>query len=538
MVVRLAALCLLELAVVVWLAVQVFAAPPPAPPPAAAGPQAPVSSPGVAAQASAGSPDAATAADAAPSPKAAGPVRREVVPRYDPADPVGILLTGTVRWRDGGGVAGASIHASRGKERAGGSSGPDGGYAIVGLAPGEWTLRLRADGGKDVETTLTLGEDAIQQHDVTLDRSFPLRVRIVTPAGEDATTAMRKATSFGFGDFGVAGQSAPFPDRLAPTDYGMVFVGDANWEPERNPKDGNAGTLHLASAPPAHIALLQRHLVLQQQVVQPGQLEVTFVVDVDAVRALAASATVRVLDAETGAPIEGARVSMTTSNRGGIGTPTGADGRIVLENLSPGLLRCQIAAKDRETMYTTVRVEPRQRLDLGDVRLGPALPLRGMVVDEAGKPVGGASLAWAEHKWLGRERPFASNRGATTEADGTFQLWGTGRGTITVMASDSGGRHARGVFDNPPAEPIVLRLAATASCTVTSTRDPTRVFDLVLFDAGKRPVGGMAIDSRVAQRTMSMPPGDYAYELRENGRMVRTGTLRFSIDRPETLEVR
>jgi hypothetical protein len=376
----------------------------------------------------------------------------------------------------------------------------------------------------------------VQHRDFTLDPSFAVRVAIVTPDGGDAARALATALPQ-FNDFTVAGRRERFPERLAPTDYGMVFVGDAKWDAQRNPKDGFAGTLHLAALP-AHVALLQRHLVVEQQVVQPGQQEVKFVVDVAAMKALAGSATVRVLDAATGAPLTTARVELNTSNRGGGGAKVDADGRAVVEGLSPGLLRCHITAADHEAMYTTVRVEPGQRLDLGDVRLGGALPLQGTVLDADGKPAG-ASLAWTELKW--RRQPtaaFATNRSARTEADGTFSLWGTGAGAIAVAARDQQGNVAMGVFDNPPPEPVVLRLCKPCDCVVTRPADPARAFTVTLFDGARRPVTARTLEPRGVKSTIGLPAGEYTYEVHDDqDRLVQSGTVTLG-ERPSSVEIR
>lgn len=536
MIARLSVVCVVELVVVVLLAWSVFATPvaeatprvTPAPefvPPQAATP-----------------PEPGEAAPAPSSPSAASTrvQRQPVAAKWNPEDPVGVLLTGTVRWSDGTPLADPNVSAKLDKRYAPSDGGADGAYALAGLSPGEWTVSVRAEGAVDVTEQVLVGDDAVQQHDFVIARSFPVKVLIVTPEGEDGTRALR-LSGLSFGDFSVVGQKDRFPERLAPTDYGRVFVGDAKWDGEMNPKDGFAGTLRFATAPPAHVALLQRHLVIEQQLVQPKQSEVKFVVDLAALKALAGSATARVLDADTSQPIEGANVSLSTSNRMGGGSKTDAEGRVLVEGLSPGLLRCQISVKEHEQMYTTVRVEPGQRLDLGEVRLGAALPLTGRVVDETGVPVGGAQLRWAELKWLGQARPFATNRGAHTEADGSFQLWGTGTGLIAVTAVTAvtgDGLQARGVFDNPPPAPIELRLCKPAECVVTRPRDPTRSFTVMLFDAQRQPLTAMALEDRKPQQTLSMPPGDYTFEVRdEREQIVQTGTLHFGAI-PTALEIR
>lgn len=533
MVIRTAVLCAIEAVLVTLLALQVFAEPKAPVPHPEAPPTHDAAHPRPAPALTAPGPTPAPTSPAAASDPAPVP-RDEVAAKWNPADPIGVLLTGAVRHRDGR-PADATIRAARDKKTVGAVVEAGGCYAMLGLAPGEWTITLGGTGVVETSSTLVVTDEAVQRADFVVDAAFPVRVLIVTPAGTDATMALRTAMP-GFGDFSVAGQRDRFPDQLAPTDYGRVFVGDAKWSSEMNPKDGFAGTLHLAALP-AHVALLQRHLVLEQQVVQPDQKEVKFTVDVEALQKLAASAIVRVLDAGTGEPLAKARVSLDTSNRGGRGQPVDAEGRAVLAGLSPGLLRCQIDAPEYETMYTTVRLDSGQRLDLGDVRLGPMVKLTGTVLDADGKPAT-ASLTWAELKWRLTPAAFATNRSARTEADGTFTLWGTGRGTIAIAAADQAGNVARGVFDNPPATPIVLRLAKPCELQVTRPNDPTRAFTVTLFDAARRAIAGFPVEPRRTGTPLRMPAGDYTFEVHdEQFRLVQSGSLTFGAT-PCSLEIR
>jgi len=188
-------------------------------------------------------------------------------------------------------------------------------------------------------------------------------------------------------------------------------------------------------------------------------------------------------------------------------------------------------------MYTTVRVETGQRLDLGEIRLGKAAPLRGTVLDADGKPAT-AELSWTELKWRTAPTKFATNRVARTEADGTFLLWGSGRGAIAVAARDTQGNQARGVFDNPPANPVVLRLGKLCDFVVTRPPDPTRAFTVTMLDGNRRAIAAETLEPRTPKITIQLPAGDYTFEVHdEQDRLVQSGALSFG-PTPSALEIR
>jgi hypothetical protein len=528
---RLTALCVVELTVIAWLLVQVLAAPLPTGLPAPATSHASISD-------SSPTPIVGDGQRPAQVPRSNQLRKRQVVSApWQPDDPVGILLSGVVRWSDGVRVVEPSVSARQGKVYANGDSSEDGSYALVGLSPGEWQVTLRSEGGVTTKRTLVVTNDAQQTQDYVVERTFPVQVRIITADGKDGRAAVTTGVGLGFSQFHLIAQKEVFQNKLAPTDGSFVRAGTASWRGERVSKDGIAGTLHLAGAPPANVALMLRHMVVAQQLVVPGQTDMTFVVDPAELSALAGSAAVRVVNADTGQPIDGARVSLRRSNGGFGGGQTDKDGRAVIENLVPGLLRCEISAKECEGMYTTVQIHVGQRLELGEVRLGPRVKFTGTVVDEAGKPVGGVNITWAELKWLGTAMPFATNRRSRSEVDGAFQLWSVGRGTIAVTARDGSGRITHGVFENPPSEAVVLQLAESMTCKVTWPKDPTRRFTVMLFDKQHRPLHAACFGSRDGRGEMTMARGSYAFEVRDgSGRSLQSGTLTFG-DVPSTLVI-
>ncbi len=517
---RLTLILLVEVAVLAFLVVQLASAGAPQPAtPDAAESRAPV------ADAAAPTPSAEVAAnartDVARATAAAEAPRTELATQFDPDDPVGVLLTGTVRWRDGS-VAKASVSATAGQVRRGAETATDGTFAIAGLRPGEWNFRIFGEGAVDATFPHALSADPVQVHDFVLDRSFAVRVRIVTPDGQDATRALRLG-GYGLWNFHVVGAREPLPSSLALTSVSTMNVGDARWHAEMNPVDGNAGTLHLREAPPAHVALLVRSRIVEQQVVPPGQDSITFTVDVDALATQTASVVVRVLDAETGAPLTNASVALSNASGFTTGTPVDAEGRSKKRAVA-GIHHVTITAPGRERYLNILRVFE-SPIDLGDVRLGPAQPLAGRVVDADGKPVA-ASLQWTELKWRTAPTTFHQNRSAIASAEGEFTLHGTGSGRIAVQARTNDQRIAVGVFDNPPTTPIELRVDHGAVLEISRPVDPTRAFTVTVFDARRDPISAQRMEPGLEQVKLLLPAGAYTFEVHDDhDRLVQSGAV-------------
>jgi len=537
---RLAAVVVLEVLLCAFFGWQLAEAAEPMPRPANAAPlPAPTSN--------AATPVSATLATSATaradSTRAAAPAERTTAARkWDTNDPIGVLLTGNVTFRDGGAVTDPSVYVKQ-DDSGRSASTNEGCYAVVGLTPGTWTATVRADGAIDVEQTFEITDDAEQRHDFVLDRSYPVRVFCTTPDGKDLAKALGEADTFVF-DLHVIARREPFPDRLAPTDYGIVWAGDAKWEGRRNrggkvdKADGSAGILHLTAPPPAHAALMLRHVVIQQQRIDAGAKEVRFVVDPAVWQSKLGTVTLRVVDLESRAPLTEALVSLNTSSTGGGGQKCDTEGRLVLKGAQPGLLFLEITAKDREHYLATIRVEPGQSLDLGDVSLGRSVDFTGRLEDENGKPVTTANLTWTELKWRTGATEFVTNRATRIAADGTFKLWGTGPGKIAVQARTKDGNVACGVFDNPSPTPAVLRLVRGSKVEVTRNDDPTRAFTITFFDAQRQPVEARTLVARWPKLTVALQPGQYGFEVHDDAdRLVQSGSVTLGAT-PAKVEIR
>ena len=118
-----------------------------------------------------------------------------------------------------------------------------------------------------------------------------------------------------------------------------------------------------------------------------------------------------------------------------------ADGAFTLTALSTDSYTLRIEAADYGTLTKSVRVEAAEVLDLGTLELHPAAGIRGVVVDEQGRPVRGALVrkrrgAMADNPMLAMFDGGA--RRVYSDAQGQFELAPMPPGRVQLLASAQG----------------------------------------------------------------------------------------------------
>jgi protocatechuate 3,4-dioxygenase beta subunit len=179
----------------------------------------------------------------------------------------------------------------------------------------------------------------------------------------------------------------------------------------------------------------------------------------------------RVLDRETGRPIQGAKFD-------GWEVATDAKGAFMLGGFESGEFVLKPCARGWVAGWLNVRVSARRPLEGLEIRLTRAATLKGIVVDQAGGPVAGATVE------DGSER-------ATTAADGSFEIAvaiaaGSTADSCSLWISRPGQAPVSVDVDfSNPQDPVVIRLEpqdAVVSGTVLSTE--------------RKPVGGARVEVR------------------------------------------
>jgi hypothetical protein len=159
---------------------------------------------------------------------------------------------------------------------------------------------------------------------------------------------------------------------------------------------------------------------------------------------LAGKISGRVIFADTGAPIASASVELKQSSQWGgwssNGTTTAEDGTFSISAVDPGTYTLQARAKGYAMAELTAQaIEPGQKLNIGDIKLGRGLVMAGIVTDADGKPLEGATVSLLEppetNAWIRSGEEVSNDQ---TDAAGHFELAGGHEGTFTLEAKAAG----------------------------------------------------------------------------------------------------
>jgi hypothetical protein len=350
---------------------------------------------------------------------------------------------------------------------------------------GTYLVRAGAEGyrGQAMEIALT-HETPVVEADFILQESVMLRIRLVTPTGGDVFQALRAAQ---------APQAASHLVPVATADHpGPRFsevIGSKNnhfgvgnfWD--YGPRvsalpPGYMGILVLDGDLPAWVSLVHYHHVLASQRIEPGQEEVVFVVSSDALVAGLATVQVKVLDAASGLPLPGAKVSL--QGHGGYERETSpdAEGIAIMKDRMPGRFELLVRADGYERCRVPVDAEPGVVTDLGVVALNAEVTLRGFVFDGEGLPL-------AAEFTMGRvdpaDRSIRWHRAETfkSAADGSYEMRGLGRHEYVIRSSNQAALNAE---DAPGA----VWVSGVIPCDL-------RTGSLAAFDVRMRPASRLVL---------------------------------------------
>lgn len=405
----------------------------------------------------------------------------------------GARLAGRVVDPRGKGVAGAGIFlverlpSRRSWEREmkrlepDAASGRDGGFSVDDLARGvPLHLLVRAEGylPAAVRGVRPPGRGPLL---VRLDPAAVLRGRVLDEAGEPVVAARVGLT---------------WQEILADDPRGRP-VGEPI---ERAAVSGPDGRFEIAEAPAGTVSLTvnaQGFIPVEDfETVVPAPQELTL-------RLRRGARLEGRVTTTAAAPVAGARV-----NAGAGSALTDAEGAYAVDGIAPGPQEVQILHPHYRRRVRTLRIE--EGTNRYDVELEEGFRVAGRVVDQDGRPVGGAEVRLAT-----LSRAEMREHRAGTGADGTFQIVPVAPGRYGLEASASGFAVAAlaepVIVETGPVEGIevVLRQGASVSGSVLglSAEELAAVVVTAHGEAGEeRPA---ALESEGRYEVRDLPPGDW-----------------------------
>ena len=196
----------------------------------------------------------------------------------------------------------------------------------------------------------------------------------------------------------------------------------------------SCGVLELSESPPLFANLVAHGCVLASVPIPPGATEVAIPLRQVDLEQLVASAHLTVVDAESGAGIQGAKVEIDFGLEV-MPKQASRDGSLTIPGLMPGPATLRIQSTDRETVEDEILLRPGSTTELGIYRLSRFSRSEVVVRDADGNPQPVSFDIFSEEGDLGtrglpRSRRFRSN------SEGILKINRIGCGRYVIVARD------------------------------------------------------------------------------------------------------
>jgi hypothetical protein len=407
----------------------------------------------------------------------------------------------------------------------------EGAFALSELDFGTYWVTANADGYRSLDESFELRPDLPRMRkDFTLQESVELRVKVETPQGKNLFDVLKQTAAPA-----AVRLLVPVATREVPGKRIDEVIGDSshqfgvgrfqNCGPRADKLAPDCmGVLSLDCDLPVYVSLLFHNVVLQTKRVTSGADDVVFVLSPADLIADLATVRVRVVDGESGLPIEHAMVTLRGGTFSNIGEATDARGVATIERREPGLFEMQIAALGHARFHGSIDASPGEITDLGTVVLAEEVKVEGRVVDLEGHALA-ASFALgildpAQHsvRWL-RQQSFRSN------GDGSFDIRGLGRAEY-VIRTDNHDALDRGAWEgvdlvsgNVPIDArggsvvgLEVRLRPASKLVLQNSGWPAGAIRFSVADERGLELVGSTLHGS-APRPLSLPAGNYGVSL-------------------------
>jgi hypothetical protein len=403
-------------------------------------------------------------------------------------------------------------------------------YRVDGLPPGRVHITARADGFEPLDEQHEAHEGVLMQRlNLYLRPLNSISIRLVNPDGTDLTDYVvaehgytRRMPIAIVATQSEPGATIPLVVEASTTRYEHGTVITTLGAPPATGLVSYRGIYTLAEPLPVYVSACRSTAVLATQRVTVAGSEVELTILPETLRATMGAVHYRVVDAQSGAPLDSARAAMLPehSPRGFRSRmphsnlqldkllTVGADVR--LEDCEPGVHVLDLAALDHERVCKYVVVQPGGVTDLGTYRLMPAATIDGSVHDASGKRCAGVRV-----EALPIDGDTAARAGTLydcrSDAAGHFELDLLGRRKYLVRTAAASGEGSIEVDTSSGSfHDVALTLKHATPVTVRRTSDDVGWTVISIFDERHL----LVVEKPFVEDhwVVHLAPGVYSYE--------------------------
>jgi hypothetical protein len=449
-----------------------------------------------------------------------------------------------------------------------GNPNADGSYAAENLHAGKWHTIVTHDNKlcRRQEFEIEKGEHQ-HQLDIVLDDELSVRVKLRTPDGRELTEAIAADPDL---SFRVAlspvalrpGSAARFLPEGENQNFGCGrYEPRGNLDEKRRAEIGEAsGVLTIGEAPPLEVGLVMCGQLIARRPLSAGQEEVEFVLSLEDLRRCFATALVRVVDAQTHAPIVGADVSIDgvrtlveqkldtfagadeeqatlearfqeDKRKAAQGPKTDAQGQVRIPWVLAGKHQLFAQAQGFSAFSGRVEIEAGGTCELKPVELTGKARISGHIFDAQGKPVQTSFEFVPLDRYEDTHESLSGIRWSSSE-QGTFEVPEQRRERYVLRGAEGDGVLPPVVVDATQGDvgDLDLHLQPATSVQLRFTREPKEGAQLRVTTATGLPVAEQDL-SGLSPAAFNLAPGSYTAEVREGAH--KSGSVRFVVGKDE-----
>ena len=389
--------------------------------------------------------------------------------------------------------------------------GLDGEYEFSKLSTGRYWIFAQSSISGEVRSVIDIDAAAgDRQLDLRLERPLDILVEVVDRGG----FPIKGVALIAVATIEAPGDWLDLVPGIPSTNFG-IGVWTENGNADAIYPSPVYGRVRMSVPPPVFISVVHVQRVIATQRIEPGEKSVRFVLDTQSKLLQKGSLHLRLIDAQTRQPLA---LALNAIQAGTMGTSSsGSDGNYS-GTFPPGWMGLNVlGSRQYESLDLNVRIDAGAQTDLGDVEVGSAVSISGVVTDENGQGVPTRISYDVIEPSTGGTIVHAVRFVANSAADGTFRIGGLSRRHYRLSLDNRESKYGIQAVEVDASagsiEGLHIQLAPGIPLLISSSGDRWSTVKYSVIDAHGTRLRSSRLFGPAPQKIL-LAPGHYEIEVR------------------------